>query len=126
MEFHPIVAADFASIRTQIPDILDVFDDSRVMITGAGGLIGSYMAEFFAWHNQEFGTSIFITCLDNWASGKPERLEKIDEAIDLIQHDIAEPFGPPFAAHWRADYIFNAASIAAPKFYLQMPFFHVS
>ena len=41
--------------------------------------------------------------------------------VDLISHDITKPFGPHFTEHWRADFIFNAASIASRKMYLEYP-----
>lgn len=118
MNFHPILTEDFRRIDNAIPDIANELYHKKVMITGAGGLIGAYLAEFLVWLNLERNASIRIVCLENWTSAAPDRLSHLGGLVSLLNFDIVWHQIKPT---WETDYIFHAASIAAPRFYLRWP-----
>jgi len=63
-----------------------------------------------------------VVCLDNFLTGKPENLERLELSADfeLIEHDIVEPL-PPQLMKRRFDRIYNLACAASPPLYQADP-----
>lgn len=96
----------------------DKLKDKRVLITGASGMLATYLVYVLAKLNETFNYNIQIL-----ATGRNRgKLEKkfqglTDSNVLLIQHDVATPF----AFDENIDYIIHAASNASPHFILTDP-----
>lgn len=93
-------------------------DNSSVLVTGASGLIGSFIVDALAYHNEKHGANIKIYAMSR-------RLEKLRERfsyctdihnVSLAAHDICKPLEDV-----RYDYIIHAASNADPRTYALYP-----
>ncbi len=93
-------------------------DYSSILITGASGLIGSFIVDALALRNEKYGANIRIYAMSR-------RLEKLQERfsyctdihnVTLIAHDICKPLGDE-----KYDFIIHAASNAAPRTYALYP-----
>jgi dTDP-glucose 4,6-dehydratase len=76
----------------------------RVLLTGASGLVGSHVLQYFLDH-----TDWDIVCLSSWRhKGNPMRLQKYadNERVEIISHDLIGPL-PDLG---KFDYILNLAS----------------
>jgi UDP-glucose 4-epimerase len=54
----------------------------RVLVTGAGGFIGSHLAE------RLLGEGYEVRILDNFATGRRENLDSFRDAVDIVEGDI--------------------------------------
>ncbi len=85
----------------------------RVMITGAGGFLGSHLADRFLAEGHD------VVGVDNFMTGSRQNLAHLADvgAFQLIEHDISEPVrvtGP-------LDGVLHLASPASPRDYLAHP-----
>jgi UDP-glucuronate decarboxylase len=82
------------------------FEDTRVLVTGGAGFLGSWMCETLLMSDAE------VTCIDNFASGQMSNIQPLmdNERFRFIEHDISVPIAldTPF------DLIFHMASRASP------------
>lgn len=115
---NPIIRSDMEDIYSRnLP--WDEFKNCTVLITGAYGMLASYLTFFFIWLNEEMGEHISIIA----AVRNKEKAEKIfTDVLDksyfkLYLKDINEKF----EFEGDIDYIFHAASVANPKLYLTHP-----
>lgn len=77
---------------------------TRVLLTGASGLVGSHVLQYFLDH-----TDWEIVCLSSWRhKGNPMRLQKHadNQRVDIISHDLIGPV--PDLGYF--DYVLNLAS----------------
>lgn len=107
-------------IETAISSVVGIekLDGASVLITGASGLIGSFLVDVLAFYNRKNNAGIKI-----YATGRSiERLEKRfsglekDELI-LVEHDVNKI--PDF--DFSVDYIIHAASNAYPAAFNDYP-----
>lgn len=115
---NPIIRSDMEDIYSRnLP--WDEFKNCTVLITGAYGMLASYLTFFFIWLNEEMGEHISIIA----AVRNKEKAEKIfTDVLDksyfkLYLNDINEKF----EFEGDIDYIFHAAGIANPKLYSLYP-----
>ena len=91
-------------------DVEKLFDSS-VMITGASGLIGSYLTDILLLCNKEKKANITIYAIDLNVERMKNRFEgQITDQLFLIEHNVNDI--PSF--DFQADYIIHAASNAFP------------
>ncbi len=112
-------------IRSDMEDIFsrkipwNEFENCTVLITGAYGMLASYIAYFFVWLNEEMDKNITLIA----AVRNREKAQKVfgnildKKYFRLYLEDINEKF--EFSE--RIDYIFHAAGIANPKLYSLYP-----
>ena len=85
--------------------------DSRVLVTGAGGFLGSHLCDALLAEGHR------VTGTDNFSTGNPANLAhlKNEPRFELVEQDICEPFdcGP-------VDSVFNFASPASPVDYMRI------
>jgi len=85
----------------------------RILVAGAAGFIGSHLCDRLLAEGHE------VLAADNYITGAPHNVAHLEShpRFCLIRHDVTEPFsvdGP-------LDTIFNLASPASPKDYLEHP-----
>lgn len=100
-------------LRTAVGSVVDIdrLKGSSVMITGASGLIGSYITDMLLYCNKEKGSDITIYALDLSEERLADRFEgaKTDKLI-FIEHNVNDL--PDF--DFKVDYMIHAASNAFP------------
>ena len=99
---------------------LSDFKNSTVLITGANGLIGGFLADFLYYLNvcHDYGIKIVLTSL----SKIPKRLEHLLDKDDVvyISKDLTEDSRIDF--HQKIDYCFYCAGYAQPGKFLSDPY----
>lgn len=109
-------------VREDIESIIDsscvdwnTFKGKTVLITGANGMLPSYMALTFLRLNQRFDLNIKLICLvRNKAKADIVFSDFIgDKNLDFIVQDVSSPISYEGELH----YIIHAASQASPKYY---------
>jgi UDP-glucuronate decarboxylase len=88
----------------------------QILVAGGAGFLGSHLCERLI----EEGAR--VVCLDNFLTGKPENLERLELSADfeLIEHDIVEPL-PAKLMKRRFDRVYNLACAASPPLYQADP-----
>lgn len=92
-----------------------IFRDKTVLITGANGMLPSYMTLAFLMLNEIQNLNIKVIALVR-NKQKAERVFKdflSDDNLNILVHDVSLPYDYPNGI----DYIIHAASQASPKYY---------
>ena len=100
-------------LRAAIKSSIDIekLNNSSVMITGASGLIGSFLTDILLLCNKERNSNITIYALDLSKKRLADRFDgSITEKLIFIEHNVNDE--PVF--DFQVDYIIHAASNAFP------------
>ena len=83
----------------------------RILVTGGGGFLGSYLCEKLLEANNE------VICLDNFYTGSKRNIYHLldDHRFELIRHDVT------FPVYLEVDEIYNLACPASPIHYQRDP-----
>ena len=83
----------------------------RILVTGGGGFLGSYLCERLLAANHE------VICLDNFYTGSKRNIYHLldDHRFELIRHDVT------FPVYLEVDEIYNLACPASPIHYQRDP-----
>ena len=83
----------------------------RILVTGGGGFLGSYLCEKLLEANNE------VICLDNFYTGSKRNVYHLldDHRFELIRHDVT------FPVYLEVDEIYNLACPASPIHYQRDP-----
>lgn len=102
-------------------DLLRVLHRQTLLITGAAGLIGSYLVDLLMCFNRQFHGAIRIVAVDNNAEAMTKRFScyDCDEFFTALVYDITQPLD--LLAKLPIDYIIHAASHTSPLNYAQDP-----
>ena len=117
-----ILKDDFAQISRFIEDKKSL-ENSRWLITGATGMIGSYLLSFLSWLNEEeLNRSAQVVALyrgdiDSFHPNVGSLLKK--DFIEFRKTDLSKEF--VFAKDDCFSYVLHAASNASPKSYINDP-----
>jgi dTDP-glucose 4,6-dehydratase/UDP-glucuronate decarboxylase len=107
-----VLREDFDRIAGQV-DLSRVYRKT-ILITGSHGFIGSYLAKMF-----DYLDICDVHGIDNFIASEKDSLAHVGlDRIRLHDLDITSEFA---LAGIKADYVLNAASIAAPMFYKKHP-----
>ena len=89
------------------------FEDTRVLVTGGAGFLGSWMCDVLIAQNAR------VICLDNLASGQEQNIEtlKENENFSFLRHDISKPV----TLDTKIDFVIHMASRASPLEFEQFP-----
>lgn len=118
-----ILKEDFDRILDAVTPSLKRLSGKAILVTGACGLVGSYILEFLAYIN-DHGISCRVVGFDNLSASKESRqtylsLKKNVRVMESV--DITKPMGRVLRDEVCPDYILNMASIASPAIYKRFP-----
>ena len=110
-----IIAEDVAEIARELEPYYGRLSGKTILIAGGAGFLGRYLVSTLVHLNEEglLADPCRVIVVDNFVSGLQGWLPTDDPNVELLQHDIKEPF----AIEEDIDYIIHAASIASPVFY---------
>jgi nucleoside-diphosphate-sugar epimerase len=111
---HPIIEEDLRKI-TSCPLPWDLLSGKTVLISGANGLVPSYLLETLLYLNETADAGIHTIALVRNRDRAMRRLGHLVHRPDmtLVVQDVRDPYSGPKAV----DVIIHAASQASPKFY---------
>lgn len=97
----------------------DKLKDSSVLITGAGGLVGSFLTDVLMWRNQNAGMNCKIYAMGRNKSYAQERFAQywVSPLFTFLAHDITDKLEMKECF----DYIFHLASNTHPIAYATQP-----
>ena len=113
-----IVEEDLAEIISEdLP--WDMFSHKTILVTGANGILPSYVVETFLYLNQKRKMNIHILALVRNKEKAQMRFKEYadDVYLTIVTQDITMPF----TYEGKIDYIIHAAGEARPKFYDKDP-----
>lgn len=112
--FHPLYREDLENAAKYAN-----FDNSSVLVTGASGLIGSFIIDALALRNEKYGSNIRIYAMSRRLEKLKERFAYCNEVhqVNLIAQDVCKPLDE--SVHY--DYIIHTASNADPRTYAIYP-----
>lgn len=115
---HPLIKRDMEDIYSRRAD-WDIFDGKNVLLTGAYGMLASYIVYFLFYLKKEKNIDVTLTAVvrnkDNFYK-KFRDLDSIDECT-VIESDLSQKLEISTAV----DYIIHAASLASPQYYSVCP-----
>lgn len=93
--------------------------NTRILITGASGLIGSFLVDVLMWRNKNAGMNCKIYAIGRNEATAKERFAPYweDSAFTFLKHDISRPL----SCETEFDYIVHLASNTHPVAYSSWP-----
>lgn len=118
---HPIVKKDIARVVERLSKRVAVLSGKTMIITGASGLIGSYLVETIAYLNDSgiLDKPCRLIGLQKRKVKRGDRLGYLLNRPDIrfVSHNAAEPYMP----EEKIDYFIHSAGMSAPAFFLSDP-----
>jgi dTDP-glucose 4,6-dehydratase/UDP-glucuronate decarboxylase len=115
-----IIQEDAGYIVDNLNPELAELSGATVLITGAGGFLGSTLLDVIAAYNRS-GPSRHCRAIavDNYSTGLPERIAHLegDPDFDFLDQDVTQPL----ELEQQIDWVIHGASIASPIFYRRDP-----
>ena len=109
---------DLREIVERERESLQVLRGARLLVTGAAGFLGSYLAHAVAFANDVLpGAACRLVCLDKFVTGLPDRLVSLNGRPDCTMLDES----PTDLDRLEADFVIHAAGIASPSMYRRLP-----
>lgn len=91
--------------------------NKTVLITGASGLIGTFLVDLLMYRNRSFGDSISVLALGRNLQNLESRFDYPADQLQFVQHDITQPF----ITAQKIDFFIHAASNTHPIAYSTDP-----
>lgn len=99
------------------------FNESNIVVTGAGGFIGYYLLNFLSEYASELNIKN-ILALDTFILGKPDWIDRLSKRFDFFQikpFNVATDELSTISDIDRYDSVIHMASIASPTYYRRHP-----
>ena len=114
-----IMEEDFNSIISEFQEELKQFEDKKILITGASGLIASYLIDVISIFNKQLKKPCKIIAITKNKIKEDSRLSHLieDKNIIFLTQDVGKNFDIP----GKPDIIIHAASRANPTAFLDDP-----
>jgi dTDP-glucose 4,6-dehydratase/UDP-glucuronate decarboxylase len=114
-----VIREDAAVVVDELEAELAALGDTSLLLTGAGGFLGSYLLDVLAAFNRRSARPCRVIAVDNFQTGLPARLGHLagEAHVELRTHDVTRPLPLDPSPAW----ILHAASIASPTFYRRFP-----
>jgi len=110
---HKVVLGDLENISSQIKELHRKIEGKTFLITGGAGFLGKHLVAVLEHLNENYlKNPCKIIILDNFITGLRGVIQESDR-VKVIEQDISKDF----KIEEDIDFIFHAASIAAPVFY---------
>jgi len=108
----PIIAGDIDALRANFTQE-QAFNRRRIIITGGGGFIGSWLADFLVAQGG------FVTCLDDMSTGMEQNIRHLvkEPRFKFAKRDVTNEL----PADLKCDLIFHLASHPSPEEYQKRP-----
>jgi len=113
-KLNPIIENDCADILKSVD--MRPFKNKRVLLTGANGLLGQYIASLFYVANQKKKLNARLLCVTLHGPSKALR-QVLGGRIQFKKADLSRPFRLP----GKFDYIFQAAGYGQPAKFIKNP-----
>lgn len=117
MNLHPIIESDLEEIVARRSD-WDRFHQKTVLITGAYGMLASYVTFFFMYLHEKKGVDVTLIPL---VRSREKFMEKIIGALPDYIHLRTDSLEAPLLIDEPIDFIIHAASLASPQHYEVRP-----
>ena len=111
-----ILHEEYRNIIAVLNDNIDKLTHKSILITGANGLIGSYIVDFLDYLNTEHDAQIKIYAMSR-SKAKLEARFRDAKTVNIVEQDLNNPLDIDF----HSDYIIHAASNAHPRAYSTDP-----
>jgi len=111
-----LLLEEYNNINSLLSKSIDKFTNKSVLITGANGLIGSYIVDFLSYINSENQLNIKIYALSRSMDKLKQRF-KNHLNIEFLEQDLNEPL----KYNLNFDYIIHAASNSHPMAFSKDP-----
>lgn len=119
-----ILSTDLEYIYNELSDKeREKFQDSNIIVTGAGGFIGYYLLNFLSVNASELNIKN-ILALDTFILGKPEWIDVLSKRFNyfhLKEFNVATDDIGAISGIDRYDSVIHMASIASPTYYRKHP-----
>ena len=115
---NPIYREDVDQVASLLLD-WDHLTNTNLVLSGASGMIGSFLVDVLMTRNQQLGLNCTIHALARGREGLAERFAKYDGHPNLVLTAVDVSTGPVNIDS--ADYVIHAASNTHPKAYAQDP-----
>ncbi|MFT8982495.1 NAD-dependent epimerase/dehydratase family protein [Oenococcus sp.] len=117
LQMNPILKQDILELISKNKDLFADFQGRTVLISGATGLVGSYLSKTFALYNLQFKGNIKILCLIRDYEKAKKIFGPLYNSFSFIQHDIRDSI----QVNQSIDYIFHTASVTASDNIIHFP-----
>lgn len=118
---NPIIKKDIENVVARLGTVINKLSGKTILITGASGLIGSYIVETIGYLNSEGKLAVpcKVLAMQKSTITKDSRLGYLLGRADIqfVSHNAAEPYSPDS----KIDYIIHSAGMSAPAFFLEDP-----
>jgi CDP-6-deoxy-D-xylo-4-hexulose-3-dehydrase len=117
---HPVIEEDMVAIINRLGAVLDELEGRALVITGATGMLASYLTQTVAWLNEHrFSRPCRLTAVVRRIPGKEDGLSYLSNVpgITFLKHDART--APQILQE--ADYLVLAATKGSPTHYLEDP-----
>ena len=108
---------EYQKIISVLGSNIDYLKSKSILITGANGLIGSYLAEFLIFLNKTKDFNIKIYCMSRSKKRLEERFAASKSFLTLVEQDLNKPLNSTN----KYDIIIHAASNAHPLAFSEDP-----
>ena len=115
---NTILISEMEKIRTILGEQLNTLCNKSVLVTGATGLIGSYVVDFLVYMNTQYNMDIHITAVATNKNRLKSRFGK-HKNLKFIQSNLDVP--GTFKSRQKFDMIIHAACPTDPKIYADAP-----
>lgn len=111
-----ILENEYNKIVDLLGNKIEILKDKSFFITGATGLVASYLVDFLVWFNTVYNKNIYVYAV----SSKLEKLEKRFQASNNLCF-VEQNLNEPLIKKYNADYVIHAASNAHPLAFSKDP-----
>ena len=119
-----VMKEDFEYIRNELSEAeKEKFQDSNIVVTGAGGFIGYYLLNFLSEYASDLNIKN-ILALDTFILGKPDWIDALSRRFDFFhmkEFNVATDDIGSISDIGRYDSVIHMASIASPTYYRKHP-----
>ena len=115
---NPILKQDMEDIYSRRTD-WDIFDKKNILLTGAYGMLASYIVYFFFYLKKEKNIDVKLTVV---VRNKDKFYKKFSDLNGINECTIIESdLSQKLEINFEIDYIIHAASLASPQYYSVCP-----
>lgn len=115
-----IIEQDAGIVASELSATLAPIRESSILVTGAGGFLGSFFLDVFAAFNRlNLDAPCHVIAADNFKVGLPSRIRHLesDRNVSFLRHDVSKPLEAAIAP----DYVVHCAGIGSPSIYRAFP-----